>query len=64
MKINAGVINYVIQRKNTTGFLKHDEMQAYHNSMFPPATLVGNIREMNNKQSFKEVLKEKLEINK
>lgn len=64
MKINAGMINYMIQRKNSTGFLKHDEMQAYRNSMFPPETMVGNIREMNNKQSFKEVLKEKLEINK
>ena len=64
MKINAGMINYMIQRKNTTGFLKHDEMQTYRNSMFPPAAMVGNIRELNNKQSFKVLLKEKLEINK
>lgn len=64
MKINAGMTNYMIQRKNNTGFLKHDEMQAYHNSIFQPLTMVGNIREMSNKQSFKEVLKEKLEINK
>lgn len=64
MKINAGMINYMIQRKNSTGFLKHNEMETYRNSMFSPATMVGNIRELNNKQNFKEILKEKLEINK
>lgn len=64
MKINAGMTNYMIQRKNSTGFLKHDEMQTYRNSMFLPAAMVGNIRELNNKQSFKVLLKEKLEINK